>query len=73
MTMSCILALFCPQLGQTGIYILFLFVCLSVCPSVREVHFSRKSVCPMGTKLGTNLCYDEGQLTKQDGVWVMHN
>ena len=40
---------------------------------VREVHFSRKSVCPMGTKLGTNLCYDEGQLTKQDDVWVMHN
>ena len=28
---------------------------------------------PMGTKLGTNLCYDEGQLSKRDGVRFMHN
>ena len=38
-----------------------------------ETTFPLKSTGPMGTKLGTNLCYDEGQLTERDGVRVMHN
>ena len=33
---------------------------------------SQKCTGLLELKLGTNL-YDEGQLTKQDGAWVMHD
>ena len=48
------------------IYLISLGLCV-------KFTFPVKSTAPMVTKLGTNLCYDEGQLTKRDGVWVMHN
>ena len=35
--------------------------------------FFSESSCIPGSILGMNLWYDEGQTTKQDGVWVMHN
>ena len=55
--------------GVPNIYIVLLRFCLYVC----MFHFFSESTYPQVMKRGKYLCYEEAQLTKQDGVWVMHN
>ena len=59
-------------IGGISAFPAFLIYLISLGLCVKST-FPVKSTGPMGTKLGTNLCYDEGQLTKRDGVRVMHN
>ena len=50
-----------------------LLLCPCVCLFVRMFHFFSKSSRRIGPKFYTDLCYDNAQLTKQDGIRVMNN
>ena len=59
-------------IGGISAFSAFLIYLISLGLCVKST-FPVKSTGPMGTKLGKNLCYDEGQLYKRDGVRFMHN